>query len=61
VPREAVRGARVVSATHNNLDQRRREEDELIQNIEALVEKADKAKANAEDIPSYLKSRVTAS
>jgi hypothetical protein len=50
-----------VSATHKNLDQRRREEDELIQNIEALVEKADKAKANAEDIPSYLKSTVTAS
>ena len=47
-------------SAHNTLSQRRQEEDELIRNIEALVEKNDKAKANAEDIASYLKRAVTA-
>jgi ribosomal protein L1 len=45
-------------SAHNTLGQRRQEDDELIRNIEALVEKGDKAKA--EDIPSYLKRTVTA-
>ena len=48
-------------SVHNTLRQRRQEEGELIRNIEALVEKGDKARANAGDIPSYLKRTATAS
>lgn len=47
-------------SAHNTFGQRRQEENELIRNVEALVEKGDRAKANAEDISPYLKRTVTA-